>query len=708
MFASRSLLPLALLFPLFVVGCGDDEGERPTPRSPSRTDRPEKRAPRPDATPMPVPIDAGTSGDGGPSRDEADREAEAARVRAGRALARARRLAEAEAIDRALTVLRRARQEQPEHGRIRLALARLCLLSSDNECARDEAQAAVDHAGRVAAVRADALELLGQAQQALGNTDAAVDAWTRSIELRPQASIAERLRNLTAPDAGAVETPDEVSCPITAEESQIAVRAVAQRPEARNRQVCPLLASPYVERDPAGASVQTHLVVAFAPHDEAGHLLADHASLGAAGNYALLAVRIVREQAQIVVLDDGRGRDRDEEIIGEISAQVRRITLGPARAGLAIEITTNGWSNVARDETPYAFERHELILLGQHLAQHQRLTQQVTLEQGHEETEDCRFGTTSRPVKRVGTVWLEDLDLSGVPEICQETAVVRTDIPAWMGGGDRRERVEAVCRRWIASELQRSTAPVPTIELDEFDRERSIHQVLEVSRVPAQLRGDVREHLGQEVIIAAKALELTTSGMRALAILASETEVKAMAVTADDDVSFIELGRIGRWREISSEIDDDDPQLLWISVTARGDGLEDAAARRWLYLLRTTPGLPPRVVLTEDLYIEEPFDTQPCPSVTRTTVERETRDETLYLTFDRTRHSGPGSEALEQVRQQRCDRFEQTLEAEPDAGLPDAGPLQTASELCPHQREDLEDVRYVQSPDGRFTETTLL
>ena len=69
--------------------------------------------------------------------------------------------------------------------------------------------------------------------------------------------------------------------------------------------------------------------------------------------------------------------------------------------------------------------------MGQHLARTDHLLNQVTFERGHVADEDCIRGAGSRLIERRGAIWLEDLDLSGVPEICQEMTEREEPQPSW-------------------------------------------------------------------------------------------------------------------------------------------------------------------------------------------------------------------------------------------------------------------------------------
>lgn len=625
-----------------------------------------------------------------------------------RLLASGRQYAAQENMDAAISALKGARDALPDDGWIRHELAQLCLMAEDLECAHTEAEAATKRTGGTAALEASSYEVLARTKRARGDQEAARAAFIKSLSIRPSSTIVDELSKLGAPDAGAQEAPQAVVCAGDSDASQPALAALGAHPISKNRVLCPLIEEPYIERSTDGIPVKTYVVAALEQHREAPALLGPHGGLGASGTFKLVLVTIAREQPHIVVLDEGRRSERSQEIIRSLEARIRRITLGPSRPGLVVELTTNGWWDVARDATPFAFERHELYLVGQHLSETDLLLNQVSLERGHRAIEDCVVGDTSESIEKRGTIWLEDLDLSGVPEICQESLLVEPSELSWLGTEPLFTRESALCHQWVASALQRRRSAVPSVELDSFDRDRAVHQVLEVARVPAQLRSSVRNHLGTASIIAAKALELTTSGMRTIAVLATDTQVKVLGVSASDNVNILDLVRIGHWHELFADIDTTDPNLIEIVVTARGDELEDAVSRRWVFFITAQPGQPPRLALENDLYVETAPDEDPCPQVTRARYRRETLENTLFVTFVRRQRTGPGTRAAEQAQRQACAYFNSLTQAPPDAGVDDDVELpRSALDICPYSSEALPRERFAQSADGRFARTTL-
>lgn len=694
---------VVLIVAALVLACGGEE-DRPRPRPRPRPAHLDKAPPAADAGASKA--DAAT--DAAPEPDA--NVAAAARfekgVAARKLLASARRLANEKQPDAAIAALEQARDALPDDGGIRLELAAACLEAGNRECAQAEARAAIDAAPDVGFAQARAWELLGRVHEASAAAGEALTAYEKALRLQPTPETAARLGALQKAAGGASER-GAAACPLAGPASVRAIEVAEGSPEARGKLLCPLLAEPFIERDGGGFPIETHVVAALSKSSEAGDVLRSSAGLGAESSFALLLVRLERDQASVVTLDSGARPGRDHEVVRELTSEVRRVTLGPSRPGLAVEVVTRGWWDVGRGLTPFGFERHELYLAGRQLNRWGKLASQVTLERGHKAVDDCVRGPWSRPVDRRGVIWLEDLDLSGVPEICREATDLVDPAAIWHEGSRERARTEAECLSWVASALAKSRLPVPSLQLDEFDQERSINSILEVSRVPEPIRAFVKTDLGDSVILAARALEAVKSGMRALAVVADEDSIDAMALAGDDATTMVDLGDIGVWRELWAEIDATDPALIAIEVTARGDDLGGAAVRRWLHLIATGPGEPPRLALSEELMVESPAAAAPCPSVVSAQVEHETKQAVLFLSFKRQRRTGPGVLAVEKTRQVGCDAFAAWLQAGPDAPLPAAvGPLQPAEAICPSRVEEVETIRYAQGADRRLVRTT--
>lgn len=709
----REMTKMRVLFmiaPLLLISCGD--GEPTTSRPPPRTRQAKNNQP------VKAPIDAGSrdadhaveSADTGtvePAK-ATDRAVVKARLEARGLVARARFLSGSRQVEEAIKALSDARDLDPEDPWIRNELAKACLDANNQECTLSEARAAIARSSGRASALATAYGLIGRSHEASGRTAEARQAYEKLLNLRPEADLVTKLQKLRLETDPLPPPTDKISCPLASASNLQAVAIAENTADGRGKTICPLSREPFVERDSDGFPIETHVMAAFTKHEAANVILRGYDGLGAQGTFAVILVRTSHDSSEVVVLDHGEIAEHESEIVKSLSAEIRRVTLGPSRPGLAIEVVSEGWWDVAPESTPYSFKRHELFLASRQLNKYDRLVRQVTLEKGHKGVEDCARGEWSRPVHRGGVIWLEDLDLSGVPEICQESWDQELDIASWIGRPNRSARTDASCKTWTASTLNDSKNPVPSLKLDEFDRGRSVDSVLEVSRVPAQIRAFVEDHLEDNVFVTARALELTKSGMQAMAIIASENHVKVLAVSAADNVNILDLGKIGRWRDIWATINITNPQLISVKIHARGDDLGGSVERHWLHLIAAGPGEPPRVALSEELLLEEPLDTEPCPHITETRYQREAEDGGIFISFSRTRRTGPGTHALEQWQQISCDQFQRWVKSgSPALPAPDADVPWTYEDICPIGVEQLESQRYTQGADGRFVKTSL-
>lgn len=627
-------------------------------------------------------------------------------IKALRFLGQGRHLLAQEQPAEAVKALQAARDAFPDEGWLHLELAKACLTAENSECAISASNAALEKADGQAALEAMAHLLQGRAQKATGNIEEAEAAYQRSIAVSPSEAVVQLIAELRAPDAAEIEPPEDVTCTRTAPEGDPFVASVSDRSEARDAAICPVLEAPFAYVEPNGDAAQVSVLALLKRPRNVHELLADQGGLSAQGSFPLLLVRNVRDVPEVVVLDEGRDRDRQDEIISEISTDIRRILLGPSRHGLVVEVTTRGWWNIGSRTTPYSFERTELFLVSRQLNRLTLVARQLTYESGHERSDDCLFGSVSRLVTRDGTMWLEDLDQSGVPEICQETREQGAPRPEWLGG-QHHVRLAAMCQQWVASAIQGSPRPVPSLRLDEAEIQRSRHEVLDVSRVPTILRINVRPLIREnEVVLASKNLELTLSGAHAIAVLVTDTNVRVATANAGDTTTSLDLGTIGRWQEIWATINANNPTLIQVEVTARGH-LDDAVERRWVHLITAGPGEAPDHALQVEVYSEQPLTTDPCPSITTARQQRETRDDALYLRMNKLRRTGPGIRAFDRARTGLC-QFVRSWTTEADAGPAlDVGIPELAPVMCPVGSAELPSERFAQGPDGRFARTTL-
>jgi tetratricopeptide (TPR) repeat protein len=697
---------------LVAAACGDDDSENvrgvqvaPTPGQPVDTATkapPVAEIPSPTADASPD-ADADTPGDAAPQPAPAH---PPGWLEALRHLGQGRHLVSQEQPAAAVKAFQAARDAVPDEGWLHAELARTCLAANDSACAIAASSAALEKANGQAALEAMAHLLQGNAQKAAGNIEAAKAAYRQSVAVSPSQAVVEMLAELSAPDAGTIEPPEDVTCQPAAAEGDPFVANVSGRSEARDAAVCPIIGRAFEDPESDGRAAQVNVVALLERSRDVDEIMADQGGLSAQGAFPLLLVRLGGEEPEVVVLSDGRERERQDEILGEITGDIRRITLGPSRPGLVVEVTTRGWWNVGSRATPFPFERTEIFLVSRQLAELTLLARQVTYESGHEPSVDCLFGNVSRAVSRRGAMWLEDLDLSGVPEICQETREQVSLRPDWAGGGVEA-RTSASCQQWVASALQGVARPVPSLRLDEAELERARHEVLDVSRVPTSLRINVRPLVREnEVVLASKSLELTLSGTRAIALMANDTQVRVATSNAGDSTTSLDIGPVGRWQELWGSINSNNPTLIQIEITARGS-LDGATERRWLHLIRTTPGELPVHVFQAEVYTEQPMDTDPCPSIIAASQARETRNDALFITLNRTQRFGPGVRALDSARSGTC-HYVQVWNTDLDAGPAlDAGIPELAATTCPIRTERLESDRYAQGSDGRFARTTL-
>lgn len=620
-------------------------------------------------------------------------------------LAKGRRAMSDERPAAAVKALEQARDAYPDEGWLHVELARACLAAEDPTCALSATGAVIEREEEPAALLALAHLLRARAYRAQGNTAEARAAFERSIAISPNEAVVEAMRGLAGPDAGEVEEPEAVTCSRTPEPDDPWIEAAASRSDARDATICPL-DEPFSDLTLGEERAEIGLVAVLKRHRRAWDLLDNQGGLSASGAFPLMLIRRARDQVEVVELDDGRDRARQDEIVSELSAEVQPVILGPSRPGLAVVITTRGWWNVNRGGTPYAFERVELFVVGRHLNQLSRLARQITRETGSVADQDCLFGSVSRRVTRGGAVWLEDLDLSGVPEICQQSTELDRSYPEWMGGPEP-QRTEAQCQSWVASSLQRSTRPVPALRIDEFQRERAVREVLDVSHVPNALRTKLRTRLRErQVFLASKGLEIVQSGMHALGVVADETSITAVTANAGESATSLDLGQVGAWREVWADINAREPTLLRVEVTARGN-LDGAVERRWLYLIAGGPGQIPNRALQVEIYAEEPPDVEPCPTITVAEPRLESEGDARVLILRRARKTGPGLAALERERQGLCDLVQGWVEGADAGPGPDAGLPPVAGAVCPVRTERLPPERYTQGSDGRFARTTL-
>lgn len=721
-----SLRITSLLVLLLFAACGEEEQQTRGvggPREPvdeSSSDAGGTTAPIPNTTdPVPVPTpttDADTSngGDGDVVAEEVEEplppppEQPPGLVKALVSMGQARFHTNKNQPGQAVKALKRAVAVYPDEGWLHIELAKACLTAEDNACALSAAETAFEKANGQASLEAMAALLQGRAHKAAGNLEAAADALKRSIKVSPSEAVVTMMGELYPPDAGVTlpELPEEVACTYPVAEGDSFVASLSGRSEARDASICPVLEEPYNEADTSGAPASINIMAFFRQHRDAAEILSDQGGLAAIGSFPLFLVRIVRDQPEIVVLDEGRDRERQDEIVSEISANLQRITLGPSRPGIVVELTTRGWWNVGSRNAPYPFERTELFVVSRHLTSLATLVRQVTYESGHVEADDCLFGMTSSIESRAGSIWLEDLDLSGVPEICQESTNTTTPRPEWMG--ERQPpRVDSSCHEWVASELHVSSRPVPSLSLDEFERERARTEVLDVSRVPTTLRMRLRTHIREnEVILASKGLELTASGAHAIAVLANDSSVHVLTANAGDSMTRMEISKLGRWEDIWASIDSDNPRLIKIQVIARGR-LEGAVERQWLNIVSAGPGKIPSHSLSVESHSESPLDENPCPHLIASKVRIQERDDAHFLSLAKRRIAGPGSRADTLARRGLCTLVRQNV-FDADAGPPPlVEPPDVAGQICRRSREDLETERYAQGSDGRFARTTL-
>jgi tetratricopeptide (TPR) repeat protein len=703
-------------------GCGEDESS-PARRAPranpsAAATPPAKAAPASDGG-----ATDGDSGEAGPSDEEiaAAAAAEAAaenqrRLKGYQLWAMGRALGEGEGegeqADPALQAYREARDTLPDNGWLRLELAKFCLSQGQQDCAVEEAEAAQNRAEGNVALQARAYEVLGQAHAAADRTAEARQAYLEVLKNRPDPEVVVKIQQLSEEPVAPDSTSTTIFCPGAAPDNQRAIAAAEGTAQGRDRSVCPLLDAPYEDLQAGGRPSQVHILASLSPHPQTEEVLLGQGGLGASGAFDLLLVRAANEQASVMKLNDGFRR-RNDEIVSALSAKARRITLGPSRPALVIELATRGWRPVSKRKIAAPFERHELFVVGRHLNREKTLAHQITLARYHQRTEHCWLGEISEETVETGSIWLEDLDLNGVPEICQETRESLGALPLWLGHDSPEIRVQAECHRWVASGLSRARHTVPTLLLDDMDRERSVGQVLEVSRLPTQLRHTFQKHIGNQTVIAAKNMHLSRTGMSALAVVADDTAVKALVASAGDEVVALRLGRIGRWRHLEAAIDITDPHLIAIEVEAQGlEGRprtgDPGGARRWLHLIASDAGVPPRLAFSTEIRRETPLSETPCPSVVEGSHERQRRDGTPFLVINKTRRTGPGSKARTKAHQEECQQFGRWLKAPTEGASEDADRLPpTAEQLCPIGVEKLATERFSPTPDGRYAKTTL-
>lgn len=677
------------------ASCGRSEEPAPAPvraRQLSPEASPAADAGHPDASP-----------DGGDARPDGAAQPATDELEAYRQLAVARALVGQDGRQAdAVAAFRRAVEADGSLSFIRSELAAACLAAGDAECAASEARSAADASEDDPVARAAALLTLAETAERRGDRAAAVEALSGALRARPSRAGAARLARLSGGDGGPAASPDVVTCPRGRPGDSPGVAAARDHAEARGRAVCALPEAPEEAREPGGVTTQIDLFAALAPHPDAPSLLGSEAGLGASGDFTLLLVESSIARPRVLVLDTER-RTGGEEIVQELTAELRRITLGPSRQGLVVVVHARGiWGVSGRDEDrAVPFERGELFVVGTAADRTTVVAHQVTLERGYTIAEDCLRGQVARPVERRGVVWLEDIDLSGVPEVCQETIELVSQPPPWEGASREGARTAAACTGWVASEIRRLPNPVPSVELDEMDRERAVGDVLEVSRVPVSLHAALRPQIRNGTILAARALELTRSGMHGLAVIVDDTRARALAVSAGDAINTIDLVELGRWVSARATVEAPGPGLVTIDLEASGGQPEGLARRAWYFGVAGGPGMRPTLAIDEETGRATPIDADPCPSVVTTSVERETEEGVLFLSFQGTRSTGPGSRAVEAARQQLCQQL-RTWATAPDAGPSAAAPRVRAEDLCPVAREELAPARFVQGDDRRF------
>jgi hypothetical protein len=272
-----------------------------------------------------------------------------------------------------------------------------------------------------------------------------------------------------------------------------------------------------------------------------------------------------------------------------------------------------------------------------------------------------------------------------------------------MEEGPVYRRTAARCLGWVASELRETQGPVPSLELDEMERDRALHQVLEVSRVPTGLHNALRPYLRGDFVVAARPLEITRSGMHGLAVLAGRTSARVLAVSASDNVDVLDLGPLGAWSELYGQVEAADPEVVTVRLTARGGQDEGVESRTWFHAVAGSPGQEPVVSVRQELETVDAADRDPCPTVLSSEVTTELVEGIRRLSIARTRRSGPGSRASEAQRAAACERYRESGEA---AGS-GPGAEVAAAEPCPLRTEELEPLRLVQGPDRRFTAMTV-